>query len=221
MGHYNDCKSLQGNSMDCDCEEKTYRKAINVTVIIFCLELIGGLWVGSSAIVGDAFHVLADNAALIVALVTVRFLRLRKGEKNRMEYIGSTIVASLLLAVGIGVFFAGVDRLFTPHEVIGGWMIVVAIGSAIGNIFQWLILQGGHVHHGHTMHWGAIRHIISDFLQSIAIIIGSIWIYNGGSTAIDGALSVGIGVLLVYWSRQMFIDIKKGGKVVEHRDHHH
>ena len=220
MGHYNDCKSLQSNSMDCDCQEKTYQRTLIVSAIIFFLEFASGLWVGSSAIVGDAFHVLVDNAALVVAIITVRFLRLKQGEKSRMEYIGGTIIASLLLAVGIGVFIAGVDRFFTPHEVASGWMIVVAIGSAAGNIFQWLIMQGGHVHHGHTIHWGAIRHIISDFLQSLAIIVGSIWIYNGGSTAIDGALSVGIGVLLVYWSRQMFIDIKKGGKVVEHRDHH-
>ncbi len=185
------------------------------------MELAGGLWVGSSAIVGDAFHVLVDNAALVVAIITVRFLRLKKDEQNRAEYIGGIIIASLLLVVGLGVFVAGIDRFFTPHEVASGWMIVVAIGSAVGNIFQWLIMQGGHVHRGHTIHWGAIRHIISDLLQSIAIVIGSIWIYNGGSTAIDGVLSVGIGILLIYWSRQMFIDIKKGGKVIEHHDHEH
>ena len=82
-------------------------------------ELLGGLWTGSLALLADAGHMLADVAALILALMAVWFGARPATPRKTFGYYRLEILAALINGVGLVlisffIFYEAYQRWFAP-----------------------------------------------------------------------------------------------------------
>ena len=100
-----------------------------------------------------------------------------------------------LVAVSIWIFFEAYRRLEDPVEVLGGWMLVVALIGLVVNIAAGLVLWRGR--DGSLNVGAAFRHVLADALASVGVIAAAIVIILTGWTEADPLVSVAIGVLIL------------------------
>lgn len=164
------------------------------------VEVVGGVLAGSLALIADAGHMLTDAAALALAWAGFRFGRRPSDAKRTFGYMRFEVLAGLvnavsLLALVAWIAYEAVQRLFDPHPVLAGPMLVVAILGLAVNCAVFFMLNQGDAEHVNIK--GALLHVLGDILGSVAAILAAIVIYFTNWTPIDPILSVVLSALIL------------------------
>ena len=146
---------------------------------MFLLEMYYSYVTNSQALFADAWHVLSDTLPLCLGWYAVNARRKGK-ETSKLEQIITLTNVFFLGLVALTVGSGGLVRLLYPEQILVTSTIVVAAVGAVGNFFQMQIahnLKGAH-EHAHTSR-GQMLHFFSDFLSSIAVILGAVCMHFG------------------------------------------
>jgi cobalt-zinc-cadmium efflux system protein len=179
--------------------DKNLKIAILLTTLIFFLELIGGLWSNSLALLSDSAHVLMDVIALLLTYGAIR-ISARPSNSNmtfgyhRFEIFAALINGLTIIGIAVFIFYEAYGRILDPPAVKGQEVLVIATIGLVVNAWVALKLHG---HHDLNIK-GAYLHVIGDALASIAVIAGAVVIIFTGRTIVDPALGILIGVMLLY-----------------------
>lgn len=173
--------------------QKRIMIAAVITASYMLIEIVGGLWVNSIALVADGVHMLTDAMAL--ALAWWGFHMSQKPATERMTFgfqrvqILTAFVngISLLLIVG-GIVFMAVHRFFEPQPIMGKEMFIIAVIGLLNNLFVFWLLHAGDQSNLNMR--GATLHFLGDVLGSIAVIGGAIIIYFTDWVVVDPLLSL-------------------------------
>lgn len=171
-----------------------------LTFSFMIAEVIGGLLSGSLALIADAGHMLTDAAALALAWAGFRIGRRASDSRRtfgymRFEVLAGFINAITLFALIVWITYEAVNRLFEPHPILAGPMLIVAVIGLVVNISVFLMLRQGDTEHVNIK--GAMLHVLGDLLGSIAAIVAAIVIWLTGWTPIDPILSVLLSLLIL------------------------
>jgi cobalt-zinc-cadmium efflux system protein len=175
--------------------------SLALTLAYIVVLLVAGVRADSLALLSEAGHNASDLLALLLSWVAVYFQSRPPSATKTYGYhragvLAAFLNASSLVAVSGFVFFEAWHRLRIPHTVQPRIMLVVAvIGVVLNGGLAWLLYRTGRDVNIRT----AVIHQVGDTLSTAAVIIGAIAISMTGLTWIDPALSVGIGVLIL-WS---------------------
>jgi cobalt-zinc-cadmium efflux system protein len=180
-----------------------------LTAVVMIAELLGGLWTGSLALLADAGHMLADVAVLILALMAVWFGARPATPRKTFGYYRLEILAALINGVGLVlisffIFYEAYQRWFARPVIRSVPMTVVAAGGLVANLICALLLHRGREEDLNVR--GAWLHVIGDALGSTGAIIAGVLIMLFGWTAADSAISVFIGLLIVWSSWHLIRD---------------
>ncbi len=174
--------------------------ALAVTLAYAVVELVGGLWSGSLALVSDAGHMFSDAVALALAAIAVWLARRPPGLRHsygwaRAEVIGASLNGLLMLGVIVVLVVEAVERLLEPRPVIGGGVMVIAfIGLLVNGAVAYMLGSGEH----NLNTRAALIHVLSDLIGSLAALIAGAVIYFTGWLPVDPILSLAIaGLILV------------------------
>ncbi|MBO1924672.1 cation diffusion facilitator family transporter [Thiomicrorhabdus sp. 6S3-12] len=173
--------------------QKKIMIAAIITASYMLVEIIGGLWVNSIALVADGVHMLTDAMALAIAWWGFHIARRPANECMTFGYQRFQILTAfvngftLLLIVG-GIIFMAIERFIQPQEIMGKEMFVIAVIGLLNNLVVFWILHSGDQHNMNMR--GATLHFLGDTLGSVAVILGAILIYYTGWTPIDPILSI-------------------------------
>src|SRR3990170_7424915 len=113
--------------------------ALALTASYTVVEVVGGILTGSLAVLADAVHMLSDNVSIALALVAVWVAAKPATPERTFGYKRAEVLAALgngvtLVALAIWIFFAASLRLEDPPDVLGGWMLVIAIVGIGANV---------------------------------------------------------------------------------------
>ncbi|MBI5078562.1 cation transporter [Candidatus Saganbacteria bacterium] len=174
--------------------------ALSVTVIVFFVELIGGLVSNSLALLSDAGHMLTDIMALSLALAASIFASRQTEEDRtygfyRLEILSALFNGILLTLVSLYIFYQAYRRFVHPAEVQSSLMLMVAVVGLLANISAAFILKDSHEENLNVR--GAFVHVLSDLGASVAVIIGGLIIYFTRWYSVDPFLGVLIGLLIL------------------------
>ncbi|HLL57390.1 MAG TPA: cation diffusion facilitator family transporter [Rubrobacteraceae bacterium] len=171
-----------------------------LTTAFMAIEVVGGLVTGSLALLADAGHMLSDSFSLGLALFAV-WLAGRPATPNRSfgykraEILAALVNGATLVAISIWIFVEAYQRLWEPPEILGGWMLAVAILGLLVNVAGALILSRSG---GESLNLqGALRHVVADILGSVGVIAAAIVILATGWRYADPLISVLIGLLVL------------------------
>ncbi len=166
-------------------------------------EVVGGLLTNSLALLADAGHMLSDAAALALSLFAIWIAERPATPARTYGYYRTEILAALvngatLIAIVIYIFIEAFQRFRAPPEVMGGLMMTIAAGGLVVNLSGLWILNAGRDESLNM--WGAWLHVLTDALGSVGAILGGALIYFFGWSWADPAVSVLIGLLVLYSS---------------------
>ncbi|MDR3430586.1 MAG: CDF family zinc transporter ZitB [Rouxiella aceris] len=192
--------------------------AFLVTLIFMVAEVLGGFISGSLALLADAGHMLTDAAALLMALLAVRFARRKANARHTFGYLRLTTMAafvnaSALLLIVILILWQAIRRFMTPEPVLGGTMLAVAIAGLFANVLAfWLLHQGEEKENINVR--AAALHVMGDLLGSVGAVVAALVIMKTGWTPIDPILSVVVSCLVLRnaWGllRESFHELLEG-----------
>lgn len=181
------------------------------------VEVLGGWFANSLALLSDAGHMAADAGALLIALVAARLaarpVSARKSfGYGRAEVIGGFINGLTMLAIVVWIIVEAVSRVFMPLPVAGvSVMLIASLGLVVNLVVLGLLTRDAqHGHAGHTHgdlnSRAAAVHVLGDLLGSVAAIIAGAVVHFTGWTLIDPLLSVLVAMLIVGSTWRLLVD---------------
>jgi cation diffusion facilitator family transporter len=205
--------------------ERNTRRAMWLTAAMMVVEIAGGWWFNSMAVLADGWHMSSHALALGLSVFAYGFAR-RYAHSERfafgtwkIEILGGYTSAILLLAVAALMTFQSVERLLTPSPIHYDQAIAIAVvGLGVNLICAWWLRDQhrhdhGHAHehghgdsrgHGHHHHdlnlRSAYLHVIADAATSvlaiIALVSGKVW----GAAWLDPVMGIVGAVLVTAWA---------------------
>ena len=157
--------------------------ALALTAAFAVVEAVGGWLAGSLALISDAGHMVTDSASQSASYGYAR-----------AEVLAAFVNALAMLALIVWIAVEAVQRLFVPTPVAGGVvMVVAAIGMGVNLVVAWMLARSG----GGINARGALLHVISDLLGSVAALVAGAVVYATGWTPIDPILSLAVALLIL------------------------
>jgi cobalt-zinc-cadmium efflux system protein len=171
-----------------------------LTAAVTLAEAVGGWLAHSLALLADAGHMLADVAALGLAVFVVRAARrpatpTRTYGLVRLEILAALVNGTALIVIAGGIGFEAFRRLRTSTDVHGGLLLGVASVGLLANIAGVVLLHRGHEHSLNQR--GAYLHMVSDLLGSAGAVLAGLLILALGWTGADAVISLAIGLLIL------------------------
>jgi len=180
---------------------KVLKISLALTLAYIALLVVAGIRAHSLALLSEAGHNLSDFLALLLSLVAVYFQARPANASKTYGYQRAGVLAALvnaasLVAVSFFILYEAFRRLQHPEQVQASVMMWVAGAGVVmnGAIALLLYRSGGDVNIR-----SALLHSVGDTLSTAAVIAGGWAILVTHNYWIDSALSVGIGVLIL-WS---------------------
>ena len=163
------------------------------------LEIAGGIWTNSVAILSDAVHDLGDSLALGAAWSLDRYAQ--KGRDRRFSYgylrfslLGAWTNTTVLVLGSVLVLTEAIPRLFQPEQPNAGGMVVFAlIGIVVNGAAAWR-LHGGSALNASVASW----HLLEDVLGWVAVLIASVTMLFVDLPILDPILSIAITAFILF-----------------------
>ncbi len=199
--------------------ERNTKWVVVLTAIMMVVEIIGGWWFNSMALLADGWHMSSHALALGLSVLAYGAARRFADDKRfafgtwKMEVLAGYTSALFLVMVAGLMLYQSIERLITPTPIHYSRAIGIAIvGLLVNLICAWLLKDGhrhdhGHAHHGHDSHGhhhdlnlrSAYLHVVADAATSMLAIValfgGMFW----GANWLDPLMGiVGAGLVAVW-----------------------
>jgi cobalt-zinc-cadmium efflux system protein len=190
-----------------------HHAASNIKVAFFLnlsftlLEIVGGIWTNSVAILSDAVHDLGDSVALGLSWYFANVSQKKRDSHfsygyKRFSLLGALISSFILLVGSTLILFEAIPRLIHPETVHVNGMILLAILGVLVNGAAVLKLR-----RGETQNERVVRlHLLEDVFGWFAVLIAGIVMLFVNLPVLDPILSVGI-TLYILW--QVFKNLRE------------
>jgi cobalt-zinc-cadmium efflux system protein len=174
--------------------------ALGITASYTVVEVVGGVFAGSLALLADAVHMLSDNVALALALVAAWLAAKPATSERTFGYKRAEVLAALangvlLVALAIWIFVEAAMRLRDPGDVLGGWMLAIGLVGVAVNVAAGLVLSRARTHSLNVE--AALRHVFADLLGSLGVAVAAVVILATDWVQADPVVSILIGVLVL------------------------
>lgn len=175
------------------------RTAFLINLAFTLVEVAGGLWTHSIAVLTDALHDAGDCLVLGTAWWLQRVAM--KGRDAQYSYgygrysmLGGWLTSVVLIVGAILVLTVSVPELAAPRMPHSLGMIGFAVfGLAMNGLAAWKL------HGGQTLNErGAYLHLLEDVLGWAAVLVGGIVIHFTGWAIVDPLLSIGISLYILF-----------------------
>src|SRR4030066_2361595 len=123
-----------------DVLQRKFRIFIILSFFILLLEVGGGVFTNSLALLSDAGHVVIDLLALVLAYFAIRLSKKRSTDKYsfgyyRAEVLSAIINGFVLLFVTVYLFYQSFIRFLAPRAIKGPQMFAIAIIGLLANLY--------------------------------------------------------------------------------------
>jgi cation diffusion facilitator family transporter len=203
--------------------EANIRRAFWLTSMMMVVEIAGGWWFNSMAVLADGWHMSSHSVALGLSAFAYSFARRHAAHRSyafgtwKIEVLGGYTSAILLLGIALLMAYQSVERLVSPQAIHYDEAILIAVvGLAVNLICAWW-LRGhhhGHEHdhdHRHAHHQdlnvrSAYMHVLADAATSVfaivALIGGKLW----GFGWLDPVMGIAGAFLVAAWAQGLLRD---------------
>lgn len=190
-------------------EQKNLGIAIAATSLIMAVEIAGGLWYHSLALLSDAWHMLTDLLSMLLCFLAGRMaLRPPTADKTfgyyRVEVLSALANGVILVLVALYIFYEAFQRILFPHtvEVLG--MLTIAIIGLAANLMSMTFLSRSIFNINIK---SAFLHVMGDALSSVGVVIAAIIMYFTSWYIVDPIISIIIGIVIIYGTLKMLREV--------------
>lgn len=179
--------------------EKRVGFAAFLNIAFTVLEIVGGLWTNSLAILSDALHDFGDSVALLISWLFERGAKRspdtsRTFGYQRLSLFSALISASILVGGSIIIIFQAIPRLLNPEIVNASGMLGIAVIGIVFNGAGFFMLKKGESLNEKVLSW----HLLEDVLGWVGILVGAAIIFVWKIYIIDPLLTIGLTAFILY-----------------------
>lgn len=212
----------QGNPL----AERNTRRAMWLTLGMMVIEITGGWWFNSMAVLADGWHMSSHALALGLSAFAYACARRYAGDRRfafgtwKIEILGGYTSAIALMGVAALMAFQSVERLFNPSAIHYEQAIAIAVvGLAVNLLCAWWLRDHhshghdhhdhhhghDHHHHGHHHHHdlnqrSAYLHVIADAATSVLAIVALLGGMMFGAAWLDPVMGLVGAALVAVWA---------------------
>lgn len=164
------------------------------------LEIAGGIWTGSVAIIADAIHDLGDAMALGLAWFFEK-MSVKKSTSRysygyrRLSLLSAVITCSILVVGSAIVLSQAIPRLMNPvTPKLDGMLVFAVLGVAVNGYAAWKLTHGTSINEK-VASW----HLIEDVFGWVTVMIGTLVMMFFDLPIIDPLLSI-FFTLYIIWN---------------------
>jgi cobalt-zinc-cadmium efflux system protein len=200
-GHGHGHAHAHGESHTHGSPEGRLWAALVLTLAFMAIEGVTGWVIHSLALISDAGHMLADAAALALAVVAQRVANRPRTTFRTYGFRRAETLAALANGVALGV-----TGLWVVVEAIARWqeppaiairpMFVVALAGLFANLAAGWLLSRGHSHNTNVR--AALAHVAMDALGSASALTAALLMWGFGWYRADVVASLLISVLIIW-----------------------
>jgi cobalt-zinc-cadmium efflux system protein len=181
--------------------KKQLIRALLITGCWFLIELAGGLYSNSLALLADAAHMLTDLAALGLSLFALNISARPATHEKTYGYLRAEILAALangifLILIAAYIFYQSYERLWAPPKVKSIPMLLIATTGLLANVATARLLY--HTRQDNLNLRGAFLHVLSDTLGSVGAIAAGILMMMRQWYLADPVVSAIVGGLILF-----------------------
>lgn len=213
----------EGNPL---AEKNTLRVAI-LTAVMMVVEIAGGWYYNSMALLADGWHMSSHAVALGLSVFAYVYARKYAQDPRfsfgtwKIEVLGGYTSAIFLVMVAGLMVYQSVERLIAPSTIHYNQAIAIAVVGLLVNLASaWLLKDGHHHHHDHAHghdhhdHHGhhdlnlrsAYMHVVADAATSVlaiaALFGGKLW----GASWLDPVMGLVGAALVSIWAYGLLRD---------------
>ncbi|MBN2241970.1 MAG: cation transporter [Acidobacteria bacterium] len=183
--------------------KKRLIQAISITGAWFIIEVAGGIYSNSLALIADAAHMLTDLGALSLSLFALWMSARPATHQKTYGYLRAEILAALangifLVLIGSYIFYEAFQRFRVPPEIKSIPMLLVASTGLAANLVTARLLFRSRNESLNLR--GAYLHVLMDALGSVGAILAGFLIWWRHWYGADAVVSVIVGTLVLYGS---------------------
>ncbi|HEV8442358.1 MAG TPA: CDF family Co(II)/Ni(II) efflux transporter DmeF [Steroidobacteraceae bacterium] len=210
--------------------EISIRRAFWVSAVMMVVEIVGGWWFNSMAVLADGWHMSSHALALGLSAFAYAFARRHASHRRyafgtwKVEVLGSYTSSIMLLGIAALMAFESVDRLITPQAIQYQNAITIAlVGLGVNLLCAWWLRGNhhGHAHgHGHahehdhdhgSQHHdlnvrSAYVHVLADAATSVLAILALLGGMAWGFSWLDPVMGIAGAILVAVWSLGLLRD---------------
>lgn len=164
-----------------------------------CVELAGGLWTNSVAILSDALHDFGDALAMGLAIFLEKFSQ-KKSDGHfsygyrRFSTLGALITGLILLFGSVMILVEAIPRLMNPQQPHASGMILLAVlGLAVNGYAAYRVSKGESLNERMLM-W----HMIEDVLGWALVLVGAIVMKFFDLPQLDAGMAIALALWIIY-----------------------
>ena len=172
-----------------------------LTAAFMGVEVVGGFFANSLALLADAGHMLTDVGAMALSLWAIKLASRPSSAGKTYGYVRLEILAALVngaALLGISGFIAweAWQRIRQPVVVDGPLLVAVALGGLVVNLVAARLLHG---HADTSLNTRSVYlHVLSDLMGSAGAVVAGAVVWVSGWTPADTVISVLIAGLILY-----------------------
>ncbi len=201
--------------------ERNVRRAMWLTATMMVVEIAGGWWFNSMAVLADGWHMSSHALALGLSAFAYSFARRHAGNRRyafgtwKVEVLGGYSSAMFLLGIAALMTWQSIERLVTPQAIHYDEAIVIAVVGLFVNLICAWWLRGNHGHdHAHELDHAhhdlnvraAYVHVLADAVTSVLAIFALLGGRFLGAAWLDPAMGLVGAVLVAVWAWRLLRD---------------
>ena len=173
--------------------------ALVLTLGFSGVEAAAAYFAGSLALISDAAHMVTDSAALGLALMAQIISRRPPSPKHsfgfgRAEALAAFVNGICMLGLVVWVVGEAISRFFTPHQVDGLTVsVVAAVGLLMNILVAWVLSKDKKSVNTRA----ALVHVMGDLLGSVGALVAGLIIQFTGWMPADALLSIFVSLLIL------------------------
>jgi cobalt-zinc-cadmium efflux system protein len=188
---------------------KALIRAIAVTLAFMIVELVGGYYANSLALISDGAHMLTDAAAMIFSLF-VYWVSRRPATPSmsfgyhRAEILGALASGLVIWLLAGFLVYEAFQRLSAPPEVKGPVVFIIAFIGLLANLGAMKALHSTQKENINVR--AAYLHLLTDSLGSVGATISGAVLWATDWRIIDPIITLMVAALMLYSSWQLLKD---------------
>ncbi len=178
-------------------QPRSYLK-LSVAVALATIAMKTAAWwfTGSVSLASDALESLVNLAGAVFALAMVTLAAQPPDADHpfghhKAEYFSGGFEGLLILGAAVGIAWAAVQRLLAPQALteLGLGLGLALVSSALNGGLAWGMLKAAREHRSMALEADA-RHLYTDVLTSVGVVVGLLAVHVTGWLWLDGAVAL-------------------------------
>jgi cation diffusion facilitator family transporter len=178
--------------------------SLGLSLVLLVLKFTAYFLTSSTAILTDAVESIVNVIASGFAFYSIYLAGLPPDQNHpyghgKVEFLSSGFEGAMILSAGLVIIWQAVLSIFEPHDLSNlDWgLALVGVTAAANGFVGWMLIRTGRQTDSLALSADG-RHLLTDTVSSIIVMVGVALVAMTGQRWIDSALSLLLSVVIIY-----------------------